>query len=378
MANVFKSAKEIVQEMCDDYKELTGVTLLPEQTDNTTVIKFWTDAGAISSWYAETQRSLNDCFPTTASDEGLVKHLQTRSLEGRIQPQKSHGQIQFTLTGPASIDTTAQVQRVSDGAIYNCIQAGIGSGPGSLVLFFESNDSGNNQNLDSINEPFSLVTPFINVEASCLNVSKFLDGRDLETSTEMLNRILIHDRDDNSGGNAAAYEAWALAASTEVVSSKCLRLVRGPDTVDVIITSGTNDISAAVEAAQVVSRLPSAALILEVQNYINTKNPVTDDVLVKAPIEEPFNVTVHYSLYSETAANRSYVDGEINKVIKIFILSAKPQDILRPTDLERAIDRRVGDLIKERNVENFSGLTTYYTVPDNKIESVGIITLGAL
>jgi uncharacterized phage protein gp47/JayE len=378
MANVFKSTREVVQQMCDDHKNITGITLTPDQIDHPQVIKFYSNAGAISSLYSELQRTVNDFFPFSASVEANRKHLKTRSLPDQIPAGKSHGQIQFTLTAAATIPVGTQAKRKSDGALYQSIQAGSGSGAGNLAIFFESVDAGFDKNLDSLNQPFDLVIPITGVNTACVNVSKFLDGRDLETPAEMLDRILKHDRDSDSGGNSVAYERWAREASNEVVAAKCLRQVRGADTVDLIVTAGTTDIEAAVEAGIAVNRIPSDTLITTVQNYVAIQNPVTDDVLVKKPLEQSFNSNVKYSLISESVANRAYVDGIITKVWKTFVYKARPLDVLSPTELERAIDKRVGDLIKERNAENFNGATTYFQVPADKILTPGVLTLGVL
>lgn len=378
MANVYKSVRTVVQEMCDDFKAITGVTLTPDMKDNTHVIKFYSFAGALSAKYSESQRTLNDIFPQTASEEGLLKHLSTRSLPTRIQPQKSNGQITFTLTGAATVSAGTQVRRKSNGDLYEVITGGSLGGAGDLTLFCNSVETGNDQNIDADDgEPFELVTAIANVNTDCESASKFLDGRDLETVEEMVLRILEHDRDDNTGGNAAAYEAWAKEASAEVVTAKCIRLVRGPDTVDILITSGTTDIEAAVENGDVVSRLPSAPLIATVQAYIEALNPVTDDVLVVAPTEQNFNATIKYTPYEDTVANRSYLDDVILKVAKTYIYSAKPGDILKPTELERLIDQKIGDQLDERQVSNFNGGTTFFVVPNDKILTPNVITISA-
>lgn len=378
MAKVFRSTREIVQEMCDDFKSLTGITLTPDMRKDTNVIKFWTDAGPLSSLYAEIQRTANDIHPQNASEQGLKNHLRARSMPGQIGASSARGQIKLTLTGAATIQIGAQAKRKSDGALYKAIQTGSLAAAGDLTLFFESLETGNKQNIDAIDQPFELVTAITNVNKSCVSVSKFLDGRDLETPAEMASRVIEHDRDDNTGGNSAAYEAWARAASSEVVTARSLRLVRGPDTVDVVITSGTTNIEAAVESGTAVSRLPSAALVATVKAYIDTKNPTTDDVLVKAPVELNFDTTVNFSLYNESVANRQFVESEIRKVWKTYVYLARPADVLSPTDLERAIDRRSGDLIKERNVANFAGAVSKYVVPDDKILVPNAITFGVI
>lgn len=378
MAEIFKSTRQIAQEMCDDYKAITGITKTPDQIDDTDVIKFLTDAAAISSFYSSAQNILNDFFPQTASEEALRRHLNSRGLPPQIQPQTSKGQLTITGTAGSVIGLGTQAARASDGKVYSAIQAGIIGVGGTIVLFFESLETGNVLNIDSDNQPFTITTPIAGVLPASTSFSKFLDGRDLETPEEMLARIEIQDRDDDTGGNYVAYSRFAKEASNEVVTATVIRYARGIDTVDVIITSGTSDISAAVEAEQPVTRLPSGALIAIVQSYIELQNPITDDVLVRAPTEQNFDVTVNYTLLNDTLINRSYAESEMNKVVKTFIYSAKSGDVISPTDLERLIDKRIGDLIKERNVENFAGAVSKFTVPNDKILTPNIITYGVI
>lgn len=379
MANVYKATADIVQGMLDDYKAITGISLNPNMIDDSTVVKIFTVAGGLSSFYSELQRTADDFFPITASTEGLRKHLADRSLVSQLQASKSHGQIQFSGSAAGiAVGLGVQVKRFSDGALFVTIQSGVTDSTNTVSLFVESLDTGNIQNMDILGQPFTLVTPVAGISSNCTNISKFLDGRDLETNIEMLARILIHDQDENSGGNDVAYEKFAKDASNEVVTAKALRRVRGPDTVDVVITSGTSDISAAVEADQAVTRIPSTALISLVQAYVASLNPVTDDVLVKAPLEVPFNVTFRYKLFTENLSNRTYVNGIITKVIKTYVYSARPQDVLSPTDIERLVDQRIGDQLKERICDNFSGLISNFTVPSDSIMTPNLISLLVL
>ena len=379
MANVFLATADIVQGMCDDFKSFTGVTLNSSDYDDTRVMKFWTDAGALSSMYAQAQRVVNDFFPASASTTGLISHLNTRSLATQIQPQPAHGVIRITGNAAGiTIPIGTQAKRVSDGSVLTSIQLGVTGADNTVSLFFESVSKGNAQNLDSIGQPFTLTTAIAGIQSACTNVSLFLDGRDLEGDAEMIVRIQAHDQDDNSGGNAAAYEAWALAASNQVVTSKCIRLARGPDTVDTYITAGTSDIQAAVQSGQPVTRLPSSDLLALVQSYITLLNPVTDVHLTHAPIELSIDITFQYSLNVETTANRSYCDQIITKVIQTYVYKARPQDILSPTAIERLVDQAIGDQIIERNCGNLNGLSTHFTVPSINIMTPRLITITRL
>jgi uncharacterized phage protein gp47/JayE len=379
MANVFVATSDIVQEMVDDYKSITGITLDPNNFDDSYVAKFWAEAGAVSSMYAQVQRVLNDFFPATASTEALVQHLSTRAMPGQIQPQPSSGQIK--LTGNAAgiaVAAGTQVKRVSDGAVFTAIQDGVTGSDFTVILFFQSASTGNVQNLDSYNQPFTLTTAIAGMKTACVNSSLFLDGRDLETDAEMRARIQAHDQDDNSGGNQTAYETWATIASNQVVTAKTIRLPRGADTVDTYITAGTSDIAAAVQAGQPVTRLPSADLLATVQAYILARNPVTDDHLTKAPIEIPFDVNFAYDLFTETASNRTYVNGIITKVIQTYIYQARPLDVITSTAIERLVDQAIGDQISERHCADLGGSVGHYQVPAINILTPRTITLLTL
>lgn len=366
--------------MCDKYQTITQVVLSPDDKDDPRVAKFWADAGALSMAYADLQKTTNNIFPASADEESLRKHLRARLLPDREQPQQSSGQIAWTGATPGlAVGTTLQVKRLSDGLIFQCIQPGTVAGDGSLALYFQAIDTGNVTNLESLGQPFQVITPIAGLPPACTNSTKFLNGRDLETPPEMLARIQAHDQDENSGGNAAAYEAWAHAASPEVVTAKAIKLARGSDTVDVVITSGTTDIAGAIALNQPVVRTPSAPLIAAVQAYIAAQNPITDDVLVKAPTEVAFNSTVLFSLYNESPANRTYVNGIITNLWKVFVYEAQSLDVLTPTALERIVDANIGSLLSGRQVGPFgSGGATAVQVPSGQLFVPGTLTLGTL
>jgi uncharacterized phage protein gp47/JayE len=380
MANYFKQTSDIVQEMCDDFQAITGTTLDKNDVTDERVAKFYPFAGALSTFYAKLQQVYDNIFPASSDEESLRRDLAARQLADQKQPQSSNGKIKITGTNGTVVPAGSQIKRLLDGAIYvTQASATIGSVvSGYVEVTVESAETGADKNLDQLNQPFTLISTISGADQDCVNTTQLLDGRDLETADEMLVRIQIHDRDENSGGNLAAYEAWARESNAEVVTAKAIKQPRGPSTVDVVITSGTTDIAAAVNNDEAVTRLPSNDLIAAVQTYIEGLNPVTDDVLVLGPTEQSFNVTMTYKLYNDSPANRSSAEQQLLKIIKIFIYSAQSQQTISPTDLERSIDTFMADLLKERTVANFDGLVAAYTVPDDAILSPGTITITAV
>lgn len=379
MANLFVDTPTVAQQMLDDFKTITQVQLSLKQIDDSNVIKALTYAGPISALYSQLQRLSNDTFAQSASQIALQNMLRARSLPPQGQPTKSNIQLSFTATGAATLTSgVTQAQRVSDGALFTCIQTVSVGSAGSIVAYFESNNTGNTQNTDLLDQPFTLSTATPNVDASGENTTLGLDGTDLESNESMASRVEAHDQNANSGGNAEAYIEWAKAASSEVVEATVLRLPRGPDTVDVVITSGTTDIAGAVMAGQPVVRLPSDSLIAIVLAYIEGLNPITDDVEVYGPTEIDFDVTFNFTCYDDSTANRTYVQGIILQQIQIYLYSANPQDVLTPTAIERLVDQAIGDQILQRECEPLGESTKEYVVPNANILVPGTITFGEL
>jgi uncharacterized phage protein gp47/JayE len=375
MANVYRTTAEIVAEMLEDYKNITGLELRASDLSREEVIKLYPMAGAISMLTARLQRSDDNTYPASSDEEGLVKHLKARQLPDRAEAQGSSGVIRLTGTnGRAVLAGSTQVRRLLDGKIYVAIQSGLIAN-GFVDITFRSLLTGSAQNIDSVNQAFQLVTPAVGVDAACTNQTQFLSGRDKETEGEMLERIEAADRNTDTGGNPTAYEGWAKASDSRVVTAKAIKNPRGPGTVDTVITSGTTDIAATVEAGLPVLRLPAPDLVVAVQALILAKSPTTDDHQTVAPTELDFNVTVSYRLYDESL--RTNVDAQLGRIVKVFVYEARSGETLHPTDLERRIDENLGHLIVERRVSNFSAYPEY-TVPAAKILKPGTITLTSL
>lgn len=372
MVDVFKSKDIIVQEMLDDFEEITGQKLNASDLGYEEVIKMHTYAGAISSFYASLQNVSNEIHPQNSSLEGLIDHLKSRNLAERIQAQASYGKIKHTGLEGKIIVTGTRAKRKSDGRLYEAIETKSIPDTLEVEVSYISVLKGQENNITELDQEFELLIPIADIDSSCSNSTAFVDARNIETQSEMLARIEEHDKRENSGGNPVAYEKWAKEASDQVVTAKTYKHVRGVSTVDTVITSGTTDIDAAVENNLPITRIPSAELIATVQAYIEFENPTTDDHQTFAPIEEEFDSAIYYELYDETL--RFTVDVEITKIWKKFIYKVIPSQVIYPTDLEKLIDNRLDHLIKHRRVSDFS-LDHFYTVPARTLLIPGELTL---
>ncbi|MGZ3687133.1 MAG: baseplate J/gp47 family protein [Bdellovibrionota bacterium] len=372
----FRTQADIEADMLADLDALTGLKLSQTDVSREEVIKIKQQAIAFSHAYASIDRVADDGFPGSASVQALVDHLAARQMPGREGAQPSVGTIQHTGTIGTVILAGNRVRQKSTGKLFYLLANATIDGTGQILASYNSVLSGQDQNVDVVDDAFEMVAPQTNIDNACTNTTRFLDGRDLETPEEMLARIQIHDQNLDTGGNLVAYERFAHEASPAVVSAQAIKTPRGPNTVNTVITSGTTDIVAAVEAGVPVERVPSGDLIALVQAYILTKNPVTDDHLTIAPTEDAFDTTVQYDLYDETL--RPTVDAAITVVWKIFVYTALSGQDVDPTTLERQIDAKVGHLIKRRRVLDFGGGgEPEYTVPQGHLITPGVLTLEA-
>lgn len=361
----FRSQAEIELDMLADLEDITGLKLSSTDVSREEVIKIKQQAIAFSHAYAQIDRVADDIFPGSASKEALIKHLAADELPDQEAAQPSSGTIGHTGTVGEVILAGNRVRQKSSGKLFYLLADATVGDDGTVEGAYRSVLSGQDQNIDLLDDDFEMVVRQDGIDDACTNVTRFLDGRDLETPAEMLARIQTRERDEDTGGNLTAYERFAKEASDAVVSAHAIKNPRGDGTVDTVITSGTTDIEAAVLNGDPVERVPSEELIATVQAYVILHNPTTDDHQTIGPTEENFDTTVTYDLYDETL--RPQVEVKIAQVWKIFVYSILSGDDADPTDLERRIDAKVGHLIRRRRVTNFDGATPQYTVPEGHI-----------
>ncbi len=357
----FKTQSEIELDMLSDLEGLTELKLSPDDVSREEVIKIKQDAIALSHAYAQIDRVADDFFPGSASKEGLIKHLAAKQMSDQEKAQSSIGTILHTGTAGKTLLAGNSIRRTADGKIFYLVADATLDITGEVEADYKSVLAGQDQNVDVVGDAFEMVSPQDGIDNACTNTTRFLDGRDIETPEEMLDRIVDHDQGLDTGGNLTAYERLAKDASDAVVTAHSIKNPRGADTVDTVITSGTTDIEAAVLAGDPVERVPSEDLVAEVQAYIIARNPTTDDHLTVGVVEDNFDTTLTFDLYDET--ERDDVEASLTQIWKIFVYSAVSGEDADPTVLERQIDAKIGHLIKRRRVSDFGDGVPQYTVP---------------
>lgn len=232
------------------------------------------------------------------------------------------GVVIATLTAWASATAYAVGDlRTNGGNIYQCSIAGTSAGSGgptgtdeaivdgtvtwryiaggsaAVLAAVTADQAGQDGNCDAGVE-LSFESPISGADSiAIVDVEELVGGTDQETTEALRVRLLERMRDPPHGGTASDYIAWAKEVSG-VTRAWCYPMESGPGTVTVRFVRD-ND----------ASIFPDAGEVTDVQDYIDEVRPVTADVTVEAPVDDPIAMTIE--IYPDTAETRAAVEAEL-------------------------------------------------------------------
>jgi len=205
-------------------------------------------------------------------------------------------QIAFTGTNGVVIPAGRELQR-SDGVKYTVDADGTVSG-GTVTVAITALTAGVGGNID-VGTKLSLLSPIagLNSEGTIGSGGK-IDAVDEETNESVLERYLEVLANPPEGGNEADYVRWAKEVSG-VTRAWCLENWMGLGTVGIAFVRDDDEDSI----------IPGGAEVEEVEEYLETKRPVTAELFVIAPtaVAQNFNITIS----PNTAQVRAAVEAEI-------------------------------------------------------------------
>ncbi len=298
----------------------------PDQTDSDDWIRGQVTSGVVSGVYADIEKVGQDAWPQNARREALLRAKFAYFNVSTFDPATvADGPVTVTgdaLAGPFSAGLS--LTHAQTGNVYQTTEEVTLDGAGVGTVSIQSVLAGQNQNLQA----GSLLTigsaPAGLDNLATVATGGISDGTDEENEERLALRILNRMQSSARGGNDADHREWARAASPAVTDAAVLRFPNGLGTVGVIISSGTTDIDAAVDAGDAIDFTPSDDLIALVQAYIEARDPVTECVFVYAPVEVPIDVTVVASFTSgdcstilsgQTLTQGELVEREVKRAI---------------------------------------------------------------
>lgn len=204
-------------------------------------------------------------------------------------------------------------------------------------------------------------TTLVNTLAYTVNVtnsSETYGGSDIETDEELKERIFEAPGGYSTAGPNDAYIFHAKDASADVG--------------DVYVTTesaGEVDVYFITAAGEI----PSAALIAEVESYLDDKKirPLTDHVVVKAPSISTYNIDVTYYIAASNTASVAAIQENVTAAVNAYNIWQQ-EKIGRDINPSNLIQRIIAAGAK-RVVVN---APTYTVLNESTIAQKGIVTVN--
>jgi len=197
-------------------------------------------------------------------------------------------------------------------------------GGGPLIVPVLALEAGEAGNFDS-GLPIFLLSPIAGVQSTATTATKLEGGINVESDERLLARLLARIQQPPHGGSESDYKSWAQEVSG-VTRVWVYPLQMGAGTVTVLFVCDD------------VSIIPPPAKVAEVQAYIDERRPVTAEVFVAAPIEEPLNMNIKLS--PNTTAVQSAVSAELEDLIE---RDSRPGETILISRLREAVSLAAGE-----------------------------------
>lgn len=256
-------------------------------------------AGAAHMLHGHLEFLSRQLFPDTAEAEFLRRY---GDLFGIAPTPATYATGDLTITGTnGSVIPAGTVLLRSDGAEFTTdAEVTIASGTATAVLTAELAGADGNSDVGVV---LSFESPIAGVDSTATVAAGGLaGGADEEGEEDYRTRILERMRAAPHGGNSTDYVAWAKEVSG-VTRAWVLPFADGAGTLTVFFMRDDD-----------VSPIPDAGEVTTVQNYLDTKRPVTAVVTAAAPTASALNFVMHIS--PDNSDTRAAVEAELEDLLQ--------------------------------------------------------------
>lgn len=293
----------------------------PISDDSDFSVRASATSAAIEGLYQHQQWIVRQIFPDTADVELMAIHAALRNIRLKAATF-SAGTITFSGTPGASVIVGTEAKTLEGIAFVTTVAAVIGVG-GTVDVVSQAVVAGEAGNV-AASTALTLTAAPIGVNASAVVVS-MLAGTNIETPASLLGRLLFVLRNPPASGNAADYKRWALEVDGCDGAFVYPRR-RGLGTTDIIITSAGG--------------LPSAGLIADVEDHVNSLRPVGVNTLaVLAPTLLVQNFTIEIKVSGISLATAATL---IDAALDSYYNTLLPGDTFVRSIVEALISGVVG------------------------------------
>ena len=258
--------------------------------------------------------------------------------------------VRFTLseTRSTAVGIPAGTRVSSDGDVFFEVPEYSEIPAGSLYTNIECTctDAGVEGNGYEIGEINTLVDP-INYIDSVANTTVSEGGTDIEDDDTFRNRILISPAAYSVAGPEAAYVYWAETYSPAITD----------------VNVSTQEGSAVVDVRFLMNgAIPSDNAVQNLEEYLEDENirPLTDQVVVSAPVASKFNIDCSYSINKSDRNRAATIQTAISEAVDSYV---KWQTEKIGRDINPS---KLTELMMSAGAKRVSITAPAYTVIDNE------------
>ncbi|MDE7261764.1 MAG: baseplate J/gp47 family protein [Oscillospiraceae bacterium] len=292
-----KTIESIYSEMLEVFGAASGY--LPSSSCDLAA-RLYAAAAQIQGLYLQAQWLLDQSFPQTAAGEYLDRHAQLRGISRSVATCAA-GKLRFGLSMAVSGNLSIKAGTVcmtKDGIRFATTDDAVLRAGALYVdvpaMALEPGRQGN----AAANTVTIMAAMPVGVKA-CTNPEAFSGGEDQESDEGLRQRLLDSYRRLPNGANAAYYEQTALSRNG-VAAAVAVRCPRGVGTVDLYVATDAG--------------IPDAALLSELNGYLQEKREISVNLRVLAPTARALNIQVKI----QPAAGYSFetARADVDKVLR--------------------------------------------------------------
>ena len=301
-----EETEEWMQVYGEKYREITGEDISLSQADPLRLVLL------TASYFYHQQKEIIEY----AGKMNFLKYAEGSALDNlalfkqlkRKEKEAARTMIRFTMTGaresatgiPAGVRVRTEDKRYFMTMTY----AEIPVGRTSVDVPAEAMEAGTGSNGIALGEINMIVdpTPYI---LSARNVTVPSGGSDQETDSEFTYRIYKAPAGFSTAGPYGAYEYFTKASRADVGDVYIYSPEPGKVSVSFMMEDGS---------------IPTTAIIADVKDYLSdeTRRPLTDNLIVQAPEEVEYEITMIYTIDRKNAGSAETIQSAVNAAVEAY------------------------------------------------------------
>lgn len=298
----------LLNSFIEKYKEVTGKTIQLSKADPNRIIML-SCAQLIYQGMQNIDKAGKMNFLKYAFD-GYMDNLSVFKKVTRNPAKAATVPLRFTLSearaAATSIPAGTRVTAAYEVYFATTEYAEIPAGETQIEILAECTEAGTVGNDYAAGELSTLVDP-IGFISSVTNTAESTGGTEIEDDQSMAERTYLAPSSYSTAGPDDAYEYWVKDSNPSIGDVKISNPTPGVVDIRFVMDDGT---------------VPDDTTVAATQAYVQQrgKRPLTDNVQVKKPTVETYEISIKYFINSSESSSAMAIQAQVETAVSDFIL----------------------------------------------------------